>query len=323
MKILNIDVSNTSIASYTLDGAHNKVTLSFSGFPESWETKLVYATFIQDDLNPTLQVIDGSVAVPSEILANNTDFYVGLYSMTEGETQVEEPTTPVLVIVNTTESSEIDVEQLIKTIMKLSTITNNLAPVASSGDYNDLKNKPDVVSQEELEDLGSRLYAASLIPVTTVPSVLEANQKYNFGEIAKLSLTFPSAANDGDVIYLAFSSGNTPTTLEIDTTNTDDFELIPEANCLYEIFGSFSDGVWYLTYNEYSVHEQLKELVNFKVANTDKEASVEGVPLVMTNCKKYKRMSDLKIYGSGEGVGEKSMNIFSSSTPVVRIKWIS
>lgn len=138
MKTLNIDISNTSIASYALDGAYNEVTLSFSGLPESWQAKLVYATFIQDNLNPTLQVIDGSVEVPSEILASNTDFYVGLYAMTEGETQVEEPTTPVLVVVSATESSEIDVEQLIKTIMRLGATINSLSDVAISGKYSDL-----------------------------------------------------------------------------------------------------------------------------------------------------------------------------------------
>lgn len=146
MKMLHIDISNASVAAYALDGAYNEVTLSFSGIPESWETKLVYATFIQDDLNPTLQVVDGSVEVPSEILASNTDFYVGLYAMTEGETQIEEPTTPVLVIVSATESSEIDVEQLVKTIMRLNKTIKNLSNVATSGEYNDLKNKPSLAS---------------------------------------------------------------------------------------------------------------------------------------------------------------------------------
>lgn len=150
MKILKIDISNTSIASYALDGAYNEVTLSFSGFPESWETKLIYATFIQDDLNPTLQVIDDSVEVPSEILASNTDFYIGLYAMTEGETQIEEPTTPVLVVVSATESSEINVEQLIKTIMRLNTTMNNLSAVALSGNYNDLNDKPTIPSIDGL-----------------------------------------------------------------------------------------------------------------------------------------------------------------------------
>lgn len=141
MKILNIDISNTSIAAYSLDGACSEVTLSFSGIRESWQAKLVYATFVQDDLNPTVQVVDGSVEVPSEILENNTDFYVGLYAMTEGETQIEEPTVPVLVMIRATESSEINVEQLIKTIMLMKATINSLSDVAISGSYDDLLDK--------------------------------------------------------------------------------------------------------------------------------------------------------------------------------------
>lgn len=304
MKTLNIDISNTSVASYALDGAYNEVTLAFSGIPESWETKLVYATFIQDDLNPTVQIVDGSVAVPSEILASNTDFYVGLYAMTEGATQVEEPTTPVLVVVSATESSEIDVEQLIKTIMKLGATINSLSDVAISGSYEDLADTPalsavatsgsyadltdtpelsavatsgsytDLTDTPELSavaesgdyadlsgtpDIDGKINEVKneLNPalITSVPTTLEVNKEYSFGEVTELALVFPTIAENGDVIYLTFKSGETATTLTIDTTNTTDIEVIPEANCYYDIFAKFNGSVWLVNYSEYLVSE--------------------------------------------------------------------
>ena len=92
-------------------------------------------------------------------------------------------------------------------------------------------------------------------PITTIPATLEANQRYNFGEITELSLTFSSIANDGDVVYLTFKSGATATNLTIDTTNTTDLEIIPESNTHYEIFGSYNGSVWLVNYSEYLVSE--------------------------------------------------------------------
>lgn len=42
----------------------------------------------------------------------------------------------------------------------------------------------------------------------------------------------------------------------------------------------------------------LRDFVNKKMASADKEASAEGYPLELSNCKKYKPMRDLKIYGN-------------------------
>ena len=97
-------------------------------------------------------------------------------------------------------------------------------------------------------------------PLYAVPTTLEANAQYNLGERASLSLSFPTMTNDGDVIYLTFKSGATPTTLTIDTTNTCDIECIPEANTGYEIFAKFvrtdmEDGFWIVNYSEYTVSE--------------------------------------------------------------------
>jgi len=68
-------------------------------------------------------------------------------------------------------------------------------------------------------------------------------------------LTFPTTANDGDVIYLTFSSGEKATTLTIDTTNTCDIEIIPEVNTGYEIFGKYNGSIWIINYSEYTVSE--------------------------------------------------------------------
>ena len=62
-------------------------------------------------------------------------------------------------------------------------------------------------------------------------------------------------ANDGDVIYLTFTSGAVATTLTIDTTNTCDIEVIPETNTGYEIYGMFNGSIWIINYSEYTVSE--------------------------------------------------------------------
>jgi hypothetical protein len=92
-------------------------------------------------------------------------------------------------------------------------------------------------------------------PLTEISSTLATDYEYILGEVESLSLTFPTVANDGDVIYLTFYSGATPTTLAIDTTNTSDIEVVPEANTGYEIFGKFNGSIWIVNYSEYTVSE--------------------------------------------------------------------
>ncbi len=43
---------------------------------------------------------------------------------------------------------------------------------------------------------------------------------------------------------------------------------------------------------------KLKDFVNKKLTSADKVVSAEGVPLILENCKKYKEMCDLKVYGN-------------------------
>lgn len=97
-----------------------------------------------------------------------------------------------------------------------------------------------------------RLYAT---PISTIPTTLETNKEYNFGEVTGLRLTFPTSAKNGDVVYLTFKSGTTATSLLIDTTNTSDIEIIPEANCYYDIFAKFNGTIWLVNYSEYLVSE--------------------------------------------------------------------
>ncbi|MBO5743437.1 MAG: hypothetical protein J6R68_04060, partial [Clostridia bacterium] len=92
-------------------------------------------------------------------------------------------------------------------------------------------------------------------PITTIPTTLSSNKQYNFGEVTELTLTFPTYAGDGEVIYVTFESGQTPTTLTIDTTNTCDIEVVPEANTGYEIFGKYNGSIWIVNYGEYIVSE--------------------------------------------------------------------
>lgn len=92
-------------------------------------------------------------------------------------------------------------------------------------------------------------------PITTIPTTLTPNKQYNFGEVEDLDLTFPTTANDGDVIYLTFTSGEVATNLSIDITNTCDIEVIPDKNTGYEIFGKYNGSIWIVNYSEYTVSE--------------------------------------------------------------------
>ena len=112
------------------------------------------------------------------------------------------------------------------------------------------------ISVDEIEEKGNEMYdRLYALPISTVPSTLEANKEYSFGEVSELSLAFPTIANNGDVVYLTFKSGSAATSLTIDTTNTSDIEIIPEANCYYDIFAKFNGSVWLVNYSEYLVSE--------------------------------------------------------------------
>lgn len=92
-------------------------------------------------------------------------------------------------------------------------------------------------------------------PISRVHNPLRKNTSYNFGEVSDLNLKFPGsyASNDGDVIYLTFTSGSDATTLSIETTNTSDIDLVPEPNAGYEIYAKYNGEIWILGYSEYTI----------------------------------------------------------------------
>ena len=47
----------------------------------------------------------------------------------------------------------------------------------------------------------------------------------------------------------------------------------------------------------------LKDYVDFKLTHADEIAEAKGYPLVMENCKKHKKMKDLKVYGNSFQAG--------------------
>lgn len=123
-----------------------------------------------------------------------------------------------------------------------------------------IKNKPDFdgfakkvdTNTTNIENLENRVFQT---PITIIPTTLEPNKQYNFGEVTELALAFPTVANDGDVIYATFMTGETATALTIDTTNTCDIEFVPEPHTGYEVFGKFNGLIWIVNYSEYTVSE--------------------------------------------------------------------
>lgn len=134
-----------------------------------------------------------------------------------------------------------------------------------------IKNKPDIEGVKSdvkslilyeipymwnaINDNTDRLSELTAPSVTDMPTTLEANRAYNFGSQANITLAFPSVANDGDVIYVGFVSRET-TNLVVDTTNTYDFDLVPEVNTGYEIYArcTTNEGEvrWIVKYSEYT-----------------------------------------------------------------------
>ena len=116
-----------------------------------------------------------------------------------------------------------------------------------TNEYKYMLDSPDLVIEQYLNWLNE--------PETDIYTPLSLNKQHICGEKATVRIVCPSDAKAGDVVYLSFISGNTPTNLTIDTTNTCDIELIPEANTHYEIFGKFNGSIWLINYSEYTVSE--------------------------------------------------------------------
>lgn len=108
---------------------------------------------------------------------------------------------------------------------------------------------------DKVYGLEDRVLVLEASPNTEVPTTLEQNKAYEFGTHEALSLSFPSTADNGDVIYVSFLSRDMPTNLTVNTTNTTDFDLIPEVNTGYEIYAKYnvSIGCWVVKYSDYSI----------------------------------------------------------------------
>ncbi|MBQ4526961.1 MAG: hypothetical protein II998_02705 [Clostridia bacterium] len=93
-------------------------------------------------------------------------------------------------------------------------------------------------------------------PVDTLPTTLSANTAYHLCNFyPNLTLSFPTDANNGDVIYVSFWNASPAINLTVDTSNTTDIDLVPETNTGYEIYAKF-DGVlgkWIVKYSEYDL----------------------------------------------------------------------
>ena len=66
---------------------------------------------------------------------------------------------------------------------------------------------------------GKEMNTITDLTSTTKTETLTANTRYNYGTLTTLNITFPSTANDGDLIVINFICGSTATTLTRDTTN--------------------------------------------------------------------------------------------------------
>lgn len=99
------------------------------------------------------------------------------------------------------------------------------------------------------------LYEMTKPPESGIRTTLVANTSYEVGTPKALSLSFPSTADNGDVIYISFLSRGEATNLTVDTTNTTDFDLVPEAHTGYEIYAKFNESIvcWVVKYSEYSI----------------------------------------------------------------------
>lgn len=76
-----------------------------------------------------------------------------------------------------------------------------------------------------------------------------ANNQYYYNELTSLSLSFGDSSL-GDLFYISFKSGETATSLTIDSTSATFNDFIPETNSFIEICGMFNGYKWILVFNQ-------------------------------------------------------------------------
>lgn len=81
--------------------------------------------------------------------------------------------------------------------------------------------------------------------------VLKVGILYFLGEVEDITVSFPTTAKLGDIIYFSFISGSTPTILNITTDNysgLDNFYIKP--NFTYELMGMWNGIEWIMVKHE-------------------------------------------------------------------------
>ena len=93
-----------------------------------------------------------------------------------------------------------------------------------------------------------KAHSASILPDN---GVLSAGVLYFLGDEEEITVGFPETANPGDMIYLSFTSGITPTVLNITTDNHIGLdELIIQPESTYEIMGMWNGDTWMMVKHE-------------------------------------------------------------------------
>lgn len=82
-------------------------------------------------------------------------------------------------------------------------------------------------------------------------SVVKTNTMYFLGETAELNVGFPDDNSLGDMLFVSFSSGDSPTITRFTTSNHRGLgEFTVKANCLYELIGLWNGNEWVMVIHE-------------------------------------------------------------------------
>lgn len=99
--------------------------------------------------------------------------------------------------------------------------------------------------------LSDKTFGAKVESALPSNNVALSNVMYFLGELSSLTVGFPEDAKNGDMIYIAFNSGEIPTTLVTTTKNHVGLnDIIIKSNCYYEIIGMRNGSKWIFAKNE-------------------------------------------------------------------------
>ena len=88
---------------------------------------------------------------------------------------------------------------------------------------------------------------------TTLPedNIARVNVMYFMGELSELNVGFPESAEIGDMLFVSFSSSETPTIVRFTTSNhkgLDKFAV--KTNYFYELMGLWNGNEWVMVVHE-------------------------------------------------------------------------